>query len=172
MADFNPSFEEMILEEGGYKLTNIAGDRGGSTYAGISRKMNPQWPGWAAIDRGETPPTYLVRDFYHDGYWAPIRGDEITSQLIAHSIFSFAVNTSTPGRPTLAVKLAQLCLGVVPDGVIGPKTLRALNSADEGHFRSAYALAKIARYRDICMRDRSQVKFLLGWINRSLKGVA
>jgi len=32
-----------------------------------------------------------------------------------------------------------------------------------------YALAKIARYRDIVTRDRSQMKFLLGWLNRTLK---
>jgi hypothetical protein len=35
----------------------------------------------------------------------------------------------------------------------------------------SYALAKIARYRDIVQRDKTQIKFLLGWINRTLAGV-
>jgi hypothetical protein len=35
----------------------------------------------------------------------------------------------------------------------------------------AYALAKIARYRDIVRKDKTQIKFLLGWINRTLEGV-
>jgi lysozyme family protein len=45
MADFLPAFERMIRDEGGYKLVNVAGDRGGQTYAGIARKMNPDWAG-------------------------------------------------------------------------------------------------------------------------------
>jgi hypothetical protein len=40
---------------------------------------------------------------------------------------------------------------------------------NEELFVASYALAKIARYRDIVMRDRSQIKFLLGWLNRALK---
>jgi hypothetical protein len=32
MADFAPAFEKMIVAEGGYKLTDIANDRGGQTH--------------------------------------------------------------------------------------------------------------------------------------------
>ena len=37
MADFDPAFDKMIRNEGGFKLTHIAGDRGGQTYAGIAK---------------------------------------------------------------------------------------------------------------------------------------
>ena len=37
MANFDPAFDKMIRNEGGFKLTNIEGDRGGQTYAGIER---------------------------------------------------------------------------------------------------------------------------------------
>ena len=86
-------------------------------------------------------------------------------QDIAESLFSFAVNA---GQGT-AIKLAQIVVGVTPDGAIGPKTLMAINGIDTDYFRAAFALAKITRYRDIVQRDRSQIKFLLGWINRTLK---
>ena len=33
MATFDPAFDKMIRNEGGFKLTNIEGDRGGQTYA-------------------------------------------------------------------------------------------------------------------------------------------
>ena len=36
MATFDPAFDKMIRNEGGFKLTNIEGDRGGQTYAGIA----------------------------------------------------------------------------------------------------------------------------------------
>lgn len=171
MADFGPAFERMIRDEGGYKLHTVEGDRGGMTYAGIARKMNPDWAGWRYVDDGVTPPSELVREFYRTGYWLPIRGDELP-QAVADTIFNFAVNSSAPGRPAVAVKLAQLVVGVTPDGVLGTRSVAALNACDTEKFQMAYALAKIARYRDIVTRDRTQLKFLLGWINRTLLGVA
>ena len=170
MADFLPAFEKMIRDEGGYVLHEVEGDRGGMTYAGIARKMNPDWGGWEYLDRKDTPPSEMVRQFYREGYWTPIRGDELP-QRVAESIFNFAVNTSAPKRPAVAIKLAQIVVGSTPDGVLGDKTFRALREMDEEKFVLAYALTKIARYRDIVTRDRSQMKFMLGWINRTLAGV-
>lgn len=172
MADFLPAFERMIRDEGGYVLHEVPGDKGGATYAGIARNMNPDWEGWGHIDRKLTPPTAMVRAWYHANYWLPIAGDSLTSQVIASSIFNFAVNSSAPGRPTVAIRLAQLVVGATPDGVLGPRTVAALNAYDSDRFVMAYALAKIARYRDIVTRDRTQSKFLLGWVSRALGGLA
>lgn len=172
MADFAPAFEAMIRDEGGYVLHNVAGDRGGQTYAGIARNFNGAWPGWSFIDRGEIPPSDLVRDFYRAGYWTPIMGDRIEHQAVASTLFGFAVNTSAPGRPTVAVKLAQIVVGATPDGAFGERTLAAINATDPRLFDALFRLAVIARYRDIVTRDRSQSKFLLGWVNRALRGVA
>lgn len=166
MADFSPAFEAMIKNEGGYVLHNVEGDRGGMTYAGIARNMHPQWPGWGPIDRQEAVPAQLVREFYRQQFWTPIRGDDITSQVIAQTIFDFHVNAGA-----VAIKLAQLVVGSTPDGAMGAKTVTALNAIEPGKFVMAYALAKIARYRDIVAKDKTQIKFLLGWINRTLSGV-
>lgn len=165
MADFNQAYERMVKNEGGYQLTNIPGDLGGMTYAGISRRYNPDWPGWAILDAGQTPPAALVRSFYRAKYWAY---DGIAHQSVAENLFDFGVNAD----PKVALKLAQLVVGVTPDGVCGPKTITALNACDETLFIARYALAKIARYRDICTKNSSQMKFLLGWINRTLREAA
>lgn len=124
MADFEPAFQRTLKAEGGFRLTNIKGDRGGQTYAGISRM----------------------------------------AQEIAEDIYDFAVNAG----PRVSAKLAQAVAGVAPDGAIGPKTIEALERIDPASFRPLFALAKIARYRDIVTRDRSQGRFLLGWINRTI----
>jgi len=168
MADFNPAFEKMLHDEGGMQLTNIPGDRGGMTYAGIARNANPDWAGWQFIDRKDFgSATQLVREFYKVNFWDRIRGDELTNQAIAETIFNFAVNTGVG----VASKLAQLIVGVTPDGAIGAKTVERLNICTAEKFLPAYALAKISRYAQICNKDRSQSKFLLGWINRTLAGL-
>lgn len=168
MADFLPAFETMLVNEGGYKLTDDPVDKGGQTYAGIARKHHPDWSGWQFIDAGKQPDATWVRAFYKMHYWTPLRLDEVQSQRIARTLFDFGVNAG----PGTAAKLAQIILGTAPDGKIGPKTLAALNAAEEDLFIATYALAKIARYRDIVQRDRTQIKFLLGWINRTLKEAA
>lgn len=168
--NFEGVFQETLRREGGYKLHNVEGDTGGLTYAGIARNKNPGWPGWAAIDRGETPPTNLVREFYYNGYWVPLKCD-LLPLAMARELYDFAVNTSAPGRPTLAAKLFQLTVGATPDGVIGHKTIEAARQFPPEHFPAWFTLAKIKRYAEIVNRDRSQLKFLRGWINRSLEGL-
>lgn len=169
MADFLPAFEAAILAEGGYKLHRVEGDTGGLTYAGIARNPNPQWPGWAFIDRGETPPSQLVRDFYRAGWWVPLGCDQIRDQDVATALYSFGTNSSAYGRPTIAAKLAQLVVDTTPDGAIGPKTISAINAMEPRLFLALFALARITRYAEICNRNRSQSKFLLGWVNRTLR---
>lgn len=168
MADFLPAFESMILAEGGYVLHTVAGDRGGMTYAGISRKAWPQWAGWTAIDYGDKPEAEHVRHFYRTHFWAPLQLDRVASQEVARTIFDFAVNAGT----STAVKLAQITVGATPDGKVGPKTIALLNMAAPELFMARYALAKMARYAQIVTRDRTQGKFLLGWLNRTLKEAA
>lgn len=171
MAEFEPAFEEMIRNEGGYILHNVPGDRGGDTYAGIARRYNPDWPGWQHIDNGDLENLALshsVKAFYRDRFWRRLRGDEIADQRIAETLFDFAVNA---GLGT-AVKLAQNVLETNPDGILGPVTIGKLNAYPAQKFLYRYAMAKVARYAEIVNRDGSQSKFLLGWINRTLKGVA
>lgn len=168
MAEFLPAFDRMIRNEGGYKLTNVKDDRGSVTYAGIARNRNGRWAGWSFIDRGEIPPTQMVRDFYRANFWDAVKGDYILHQSVAESLFDFAVNA---GAKT-AIKLAQIVGGVASDGDIGPKTLEALNAMDASYFRAAFALAKVARYHQICVRDKSQRVFLVGWLARTLKEAA
>ena len=168
MADFLKAFEKTIADEGGYQLTDIPGDRGGQTYAGIARKPNPDWAGWQHIDRKDFgAATPLVREFYKVNFWDRVRGDEIKDQAVAETIFNFSVNTGVG----VAAKLAQVIVGVAPDGAIGAKTIERLNVCTAEKFVPTYALAKIQRYAAICNKDRSQSKFLLGWINRTLQGL-
>lgn len=167
MARFDRAFKTCIAHEGGFQLSDVAGDVGGETYAGIARTRHPDWQGWQWIDQGETDSARLhraVRDFYRENFWAPICGDAIRRQAVANSIFDFAVNAGV----STAAHLAQEAAGATSDGIIGPHTLRKLNRYSASEFVPAYALRKMAHYAGICTRHPAQKKFLLGWLNRTL----
>jgi lysozyme family protein len=162
MADFEKAFQKLMREEG-IGLSDHKADKGGQTFVGIARKFHPQWEGWRHIDAGGTPSTQSVRDFYHINYWMPCRGGDIKSQAAAEALFSQFVNMGAN-----AIKIMQTCLGVVADGKIGPKTITALNAADEEKLLMTYALANIKRYHAIGMRDKTQRVFWPGWFRRAL----
>ena len=120
MAEFEPAFEIMIRNEGGYRLHDVTGDRGGQTFAGIARNYHPEWPGWRFIDDKDTDNpqiTTQVRSFYKQKFWDKVKGDSINDQKVAETLFDFAVNA---GHKT-ASKLAQIVVESSPDGIIGKK---------------------------------------------------
>jgi lysozyme family protein len=174
MADFAPAYERTIVAEGGYTLHETPGDRGGMTYAGIARRYHPNWPGWAHIDAGGEPPAELVREFYRERFWGRIRGDDIEAQPVAEAIYDMAVNAGVKTAGVLAQVVASRISGrpLTPDGVIGPRTLEALGECDPRLFVALYAIARVARYCEIVRRDRTQAKFLLGWVSRAIREVA
>ena len=181
MANFEPIFEKVILLEGGYILHEVPGDRGGMTYAGISRNSWPSWIGWIKVDRKEFDSQLrsLVSTFYKYNFWDEIQGDKINSQIVAYHIFAFGVNA---GLRT-AKKIAQQALGVIDDGIFGFKTMAAINKIDndssEEIFKLRYTLHKIFRYKNVAYQDKrrkndkiqSNLKFLIGWINRAEAGL-
>ena len=168
MANFDPIYVNLMRDEGGFVLHKVAGDSGGWTYGGIARNYHKDWPGWRLIDNGVRSSeelSKLVREFYVREFWLPLKGDQLIHQDVANMLFSFSVNASSK----VAVKLAQTCVGVVADGVLGPKSLAALNDCDPLIFKPNFAIAAITLYVEICNRNRTQSKFLLGWRNRILK---
>lgn len=163
MADFERAFQHLMKDEG-VVLSNHAADKGGQTFAGIARKFHPDWNGWRYVDAGDTPPTQLVRDFYHVEYWMPVKGDQIKSQKVADVLFGQFVNMG--GN---AIKLAQAVAGVIADGKIGPKTLAAINEMDEERFLDKLCIAMFARYYTIGMKDKTQRVWWPGWFGRALR---
>lgn len=119
MANFDKSFNKLILTEGGY--VNDPADRGGETYLGISRVHHPDSLMWPIIDdvkkvygtknintrlKSNSSITKEVKDIYKKEYWDKFRLDEIASQRIAHEIFDDAVNRGVRA----ATKTLQLIL--------------------------------------------------------------
>lgn len=156
MASFELAIQKTLENEG--LLSNDLSDKGGITKFGISKTSYPDEdiPN-LTLDRAK----YL----YKKDYWNPILGDQISSQEVAETLFDFAVN----GGVGTSVKLAQRVIKVDDDGKMGTNTLKALNNFEPSSFIDKFTIAKIKRYRDICLKNPDQKKFFFGWINRALK---
>jgi lysozyme family protein len=162
VANFDEAIVKTLEKEGGSRYTEIQGDSGGATKYGISQKAYPRLDIRSLTEQ-------QARDIYRRDYWDRIGGDRITDQVIAESIFDAAVNNGV----RTASRLAQLAAGVdeaQADGVIGNQSILLLSEIAVDRFITHFTLLKIARYAAICNKDRTQTKFLLGWINRSLGG--
>ena len=57
-------------------------------------------------------------------------------------------------------------LGVKMDGIVGPKTLAALNAQDEEVFFAKLKKEREAYLRRICISTPSNTVFLKGWLKR------
>lgn len=125
MADFNSEFDKLILAEGGY--INDPDDNGGETYLGISRKANPKWAGWSAIDKikkqygtknitarlkKDVALTNSAKFYYKTNYWDVMDLDDVPSQRIAHEIFDTGVNMGVAA----AIRIAQKVCGMTVTG--------------------------------------------------------
>ena len=174
MADFTKAFQLMIAHEGGY--VNDPDDPGGETYKGVARKIFSKWNGWTTVDMLKRQPGFpanldkdaelqeSVSDFYRVTFWDQMKGDQITDQAVATSIFDFGVNA---GMGTSA-SLAQMVVGAKTDGVIGPQSVASLNTFNTEHFLAAFTVAKIARYVNIVKKRPTSQKYFYGWVLRAL----
>ena len=167
MANFDPAFDAMIENEGGFVLHEVDEDRGGLTYAGISRKYHANWEGWQMLleRRDDALVRIAVKNFYYTNFWHIVKGEKIDDQAVANSLFDFAVNVSA----LRAVSIAQRIIGSVPDGIVGPETIGKLNACNAELFLARFAVEKAVYYMRLVDQLASQEKFLRGWLNRAFR---
>lgn len=172
MAEFDPAYAKTMRHEGGY--ANNPADRGGETYKGIARNFWRGWKGWPLVDAAKAKPGFpkslasdatlqqLVADFYRRNFWAPWMGG-IESQDLADWVFDKAVNMGI----TQAVKLLQRAAGVAADGQVGPKTMAAIQAADQSQLLESCREQARTFYRQLADNNPSQRQFLKGWLARA-----
>lgn len=191
VADFDIAYGETELREGGYVDDPV--DRGGETHRGVARKFNPDWEGWALVDRlkRENPQNFkavinenvelslLAKELFRVRYWVPIRGDEIRDQHIANKVFDTGVNQGV----ARSVRYLQVGLNrlnrnekdyadIQVDGKFGDRTLATIGEFLElekgrpDYLLKLLNLMQAAHYLDVMNRDSTQERFARGWLNR------
>ena len=164
MASFERHIGPLIEKEGGYRLTNHPKDRGGRTFAGISQRWNPDWEGWAMIERGESPAAIeeATHRRYRVKYWDPVWLDHIIDENLAECMFSCSVLEGVGS----CVGMLQMVTGQTVDRAMGPATLAAVNGMEIKMLKLAFAMMRIDRFRIIANRDEEQRGNFRGWVNR------
>lgn len=185
MAIFAKSYRRTNAYEGEGTVNHWA-DRGGETYAGISRKFHPDWAGWRYLDLlaadGRKPAKQeqweidnLHAGFFEAEFWHGAGCHHIDDQDIADELYDSAVNVGT-GR---AQEWLQISLNVCNrrgtlwpdikvDGRVGPVTGKTTAKAVRDPLRKWLVLQMMetqqrAHYMRLAMVDETQEENVLGW---------
>lgn len=122
--NFQKALAAVLRHEGGF--VNHPADPGGMTNLGCTKATWEQWVGRKVTEaemRALTPSD--VAPLYKKRYWDKVLGDDLPNG-VDYAVFDAAVNSGV----TRASRWLQQAVGVTDDGVIGPKTLTAVNATD------------------------------------------
>lgn len=160
MADAKLMIPFIKKWEGGF--ANDPDDKGGCTMMGVTIATYRKFFG---KDKTCEDLKHITEDewleIFRKGYWDCWKADEIKNQSIAQLV----VDCGWGSGPKTAIKKVQATLGLKVDGVVGPKTLAALNQAPSaGVFRKLWVM-RYNWFHDIAKSGNNK-KFLRGWLNR------
>jgi lysozyme family protein len=167
MANFDPYFPSIIKSEGA-EYTNDPVDTGGCTKFGIilqtlkEYKYDVNKDGIFTCEDVKGLTLEDAKNIYKKMFWDYFKADSIKNQSLAEYIVDGAINQ---GRGTIA-KYVQEIIGVTADGLVGNKTLEAINAHDPKDLFHKLKSKREDKYHRIVAKNPSQKRFIKGWINR------
>lgn len=100
------------------------------------------------------------RDILHTMYWNKWKADTILNQDVANMLVDWVWMSGA----NIGIKRPQGLLGVTQDGIVGPKTIAAVNKSN--NFLKTLYQARKTHFENIVRSKPSSKKFLNGWMNR------
>ena len=152
--NFKKCLELVLKSEGGW--VNNPKDPGGETNLGVTKKVWEEWVGHEVKTMKDLTPED-VAPMYQAKYWMACYANQLPVG-IDYMAFDAAVNMG-PGR---AVKLLQECLGCVPDGTIGPRTMQLIDQKKPEDIVDLYSKRKTSFYEGLA----TFATFGKGWLKR------
>lgn len=158
---------KLILKWEGTRYTNDPVDRGGPTKMGITldtwRHVGYDKNGDGKIN-AEDVKLLNEKDFQmvlKKNFWDKWKADDIKNQSIANILVDWVWGSGIWG-----IKIPQRILGVKVDGVVGSKTIDAVNKANQRELFNKIFAERKQFLLNIVKRNPSQKKFIKGWLNR------
>ena len=164
MADAKKLIPFILRWEGGF--VNDPDDLGGATNKGITigtfgeyrkRKGLPS-PTVQELKNLSENDWYKI---FKTMYWDRWRGDEIKSQSVANILIDWVWASGVHG-----IRRPQAILGVSVDGIVGAKTIAALNAAYPERLFEAIKADRAKFIDEICKARPKNEKYRKGWMNR------
>ncbi len=140
--------------EGG--LNDDPDDPGQLTKFGISKRTFPEVDIASLTKEGASAIMFAA-------FYSPLNLQGIESIRLRWKVLDIAINSAG----WRAAKFLQNAVGVKADGLIGPITLAAVNSADPGKIVFKLIKKQARHYARIMAVDNRQAKNAIGWIRRS-----
>ena len=166
MATSVEKLAPFVLEhEGGF--VNDPLDRGGATNKGVTiavwKAQGYDKDGDGDIDVADLKLISVedATNIMKKNYWDRWKADQIKNQAIANTVVDWVWGSGVWG-----IKIPQRILGVKDDGVVGAKTIEALNNQDPKKFLEKLYLARFSFLDGIVASNPSQKRFIKGWKNR------
>lgn len=171
MANFDLFFPHVEKWEGGYG--DYKEDPGGCTNRGITIGT---WKRFGYDKNGDGIITcedvkLITREdakkIYKKWFWEANGGDLIHNQKLAEIIIDWCVNSGA-GIAIVRVQriLNELGANLVTDGIVGSRTILAINQANTKELYKRIWQAREQFYKDITARNPNFKIFLQGWLNR------
>ena len=162
MDRFEKIFDYLLKVEGGY--SNDKHDKGGKTKYGITEEDARDF-GYKGDMQDLTMD--FAKNIYLKKYYLGNKLDKVVNDKVALSICDWAINSGRNGTKNAQIAINQLTnANLDVDGIIGNKTLEALNAADPEKFLEVYHNLQRIYYRSKVEGDKTQKEFLTGWLNR------
>lgn len=165
MAKIQPLADFILSFEGGY--VNHPNDKGGPTNMGVTLKTW-QTQGYDKNNDGRIDAKDVKLITKADAisillrcYWNRWKADGIKDQSIANILVDWIWISGTPG-----ITLVQAMLGIRADGIVGSRTLKALNAQNPQQFFARIKARRKQYIAGIIARNPSQRVFEKGWLRR------
>ena len=141
-------------------------DAGGATMKGITLSVYREWKRNQYITKEQLKEVSDsdVYNLYKQLYWDKINADNLPAG-VDYAVFDAAVNLGV----ARATKLIQEAVGVTTDGVLGLKSLSAIQAADNKELIEKFSNLKKSFYDSIVEHRPDQIKYLDGWKSRVAK---
>ena len=155
MKSFDDFFNYLLFVEGGY--VNNPNDPGGETKYGISKRSYPD------VDIKNLTKEE-AKEIYIKDYWNKYKCNELPYPV--NFVYVDAIINSGPKTSGKLLQESANVLGhnLVVDGLVGPKTRKAVSSIDPITLSSVYINKRMIFYRHIA-KGRSK-NFIHLWIHR------
>lgn len=158
---------EQLFEKAKLKgFANDPDDLGGATMCGVTLATFTEY----CRRKGYPRPT-IVRlkaitykewlEILKTMFWDKWKADQINNESIALILVDWVWGSGKYG-----ITIPQKAIGVTADGIVGPKTIAAVNAKDPKQLFDLIKKERLAYIERICRSRPTNLKYKRGWLNR------